>query len=128
MDQLIETIRAATASGASTEQKAAGVQACRNIIAALDTEPGKLLVPPSLLATSPAPRPTLDQMLDLAIARLSTIASARDAATAPPVTEKVSAVPRQLPTGLRVPGTPAALPRGKPPKQPAMNPAPTRKP
>jgi len=125
MQELIEVIRAAVTTGATTEQKAAGLQACRTISAALDTEPGKPLVPPSLLATSLATRPTLDQMLDLAIARLSTIASAHDAATA---TQKVAAVPRQLPTGLRVPGTPAALPRGKPPKQPAMNPAPTRKP
>jgi len=125
MDELVELIRAATANGATTEQKAAGVQACRTILAALDTEPGKPLVPPSLLATSLATRPTLDQMLDLAIARLSTIASAHDAATA---TQKVAAVPRQLPTGLRVPGTPAALPRGKPAKQPVMKPTPTRKP
>lgn len=126
MQELIEVIRAAVTTGATNDQKAAGLQACRTIIAALDTEPGKPLVPPSLLAT--ATRPTLDQMLDLAIARLSTIVSARDAATDPPATQKVSAVPRQLPTGLRVPGTPAALPRGKPTKQPAMNSAPTRKP
>ena len=125
MQELIEVIRAAVTTGATNEQKAAGLQACRTIITALDTEPGKPLVPPSLLATSLATRPTLDQMLDLAIARLSTIASAHDVATA---TQKVAAVPRQLPTGLRVPGTPAALPRGKPAKQPAMNPAPTRKP
>lgn len=125
MESLLETIRAAIANGATTEHKAAGVQACRTIITALDTQPGKPLVPPSLLPTSLATRPTLDQMLDLAIARLSTIASAHDAATA---TQKVAAVPRQLPTGLRVPGTPAALPRGKPAKQPAMSPAPPRKP
>lgn len=125
MQELIEVIRAAVTTGATNEQKAAGLQACRTIITALDTEPGNPLVPPSLLATSLATRPTLDQMLDLAIARLSTIASAHDAATA---TQKVAAVPRQLPTWLRVPGTPAALPRGNPAKQPAMNPAPTRKP
>ncbi len=127
MQELIEMIRAAVTTGATNEQKAAGLQACRTIIAALDTEPGNPLVPPSLLATSLATRPTLDQMLDLAISRLSTIASARDAAVLP-ATQKVSAVPRQLPTGLRVPGTPAALPRGKPAKQPAMNPGLTRKP
>lgn len=124
MQELIEVIRAAVTTGATNEQKAAGLQACRTIITALDTEPGKPLVPPSLLATSLATRPTLDQMLDLAIARLSTIASAHDAATA---TQKVAAMPRQLPTGLRVPGTPAALPRGNPAKQPVMNPAPARK-
>ncbi len=128
MQELIEVIRAAVTTGATNEQKAAGLQACRTIIAALDTEPGKPLMPPSLLATSLATRPTLDQMLDLAITRLVTIANARDAAMAPPSTQRVSAVPRQLPIGLRVPGTPAALPRGKPPKQPAMNPTPTRKP
>ena len=121
-------IRAAVTTGATNEQKAAGLQACRTIIAALDTEPGNPLVPPSLLATSLATRPTLDQMLDLAITRLVTIANARDAAMAPPSTQRVSALPRQLPTALRVPGTPAALPRGKWPKQPAMNPTPTRKP
>ncbi|MDQ3370157.1 MAG: hypothetical protein M3680_32465 [Myxococcota bacterium] len=128
MQEIIEVIRAAVTTGATNEQKAAGVRACRTIIAALDTEPGKPIELPGLLATSLATRPTLDQMLDLAITRLATIANARDTAVAPPSTQRVSAVPRQLPTGLRVPGTPAALPRGKPPKQPAMNPAPTRKP
>jgi hypothetical protein len=126
MQELIDAIGAAVASGATTEQKASGVQACRTIIAALDTEPGKPLVPP--IAVSAPTRPSLDQMLELAIARLTTIANARDAATAPPATQNVSAAPRQLPTGLRVPATPAALPRGKPVKQPAMKPVPTRKP
>lgn len=106
MESLLETIRAAIANGATTEHKAAGVQACRTIISALDTEPGKPLVPPTMLATSPAARPTLDPMLDLAIARLAPIASARDAATAPPATQRVSAVPRQLPTGCGFQGRP----------------------
>lgn len=122
MDQLIELIRAATASGATTEHKAAGVQACRTILAALDTEPGKPLVPP--IAVSAPTRPSLDQVLDMAIARLTMIANARDAAAAP-AAPKVAAAPRKLPTGLRVPG---ALPAGKPAKQPATKPAPTRKP
>jgi hypothetical protein len=122
MDQLIELIRAATASGATTEHKAAGAQACRTILAALDTEPGKPLAPP--IAASAPTRPSLDQILDMAIARLTTIANARDTA-AVPVTQKVSALPRQLPTGLRVP---AALPSGKPAKQPAIKPTSTRKP
>lgn len=123
MQDLIDAIRAAVASGATTEQKAAGVQACRTIVAALDTEPGKPLVPPIALPAMTATRPTLDQVLDLAIARLTTIANARDVA-AVPTAPKVSAVPRQLPTGLRVP---SALPSGKPAKQPAMKPTPTRK-
>ena len=126
MQELIDVIRAATTSGATTEQKVAGVQACRTIIAALDTEPGKPLAPPSLLATPATTRPTLDQMLDLAIAKLTTIVNAHDAA-ASPAAPIVSAVPTQLPPGLRVPATPAALPRGKSVKQPATRPAPTRK-
>ncbi|MDX2089719.1 MAG: hypothetical protein SFX73_17820 [Kofleriaceae bacterium] len=126
MQELIDLIRAATSGGATTEQKAAGVQACRTIIAALDTEPGKPLVPPSLLATTPAPRPTLDQILDLAIAKLTTIASAHDVAVSP-ATPKVSPAATQLPPGLRVPATPAALPRGKSAKQLAMKSATTRK-
>ncbi len=125
MQELIEVIRAAVTTGGTNDQKTAGVQACRTIIAALDTEPGKPLVPPTFATST---RPTVDQMLDLAIARLSTIANARDATTAPPAAQKVSAVPRQLSTGLRVPVTPAALPRGKPAKQPASKPIPTRKP
>lgn len=122
MQELIDAIGAAVASGATTEQKAAGVRACRTILAALDTEPGKPLVPP--IAVSAPTRPSLDQVLDMAIARLTMIANARDAASAP-ATPKVAAVPRQLPTGLRVP---VALPAGKVAKQPAMKPAPTRKP
>lgn len=122
MQELIDAIGAAVASGATTEQKAAGVQACRTILAALDTEPGQPLVPPT--AVSAPTRPSLDQVLDMAIARLTMIANARDAASAP-ATPKAAAAPRQLPTGLRVP---VALPAGKPTKQPAMKPAPTRKP
>lgn len=122
MESLLEIIRAAVANDATADQKAAGAQACRTILAALDTEPGKPLVPP--IAVSAPTRPSLDQVLDMAIARLTMIANARDAASAP-ATPKIAAVPRQLPTGLRVP---AALPPSKPAKQPAMKPAPTRKP
>lgn len=136
MDQLIDTIRTAIASGASTEHKAAGVKACRTIVAALDTEPGKVLTSPTALGPSPATRPTLDQMLDLVIARLTTIANARDAATAlPPATKKVTPAVTQLPPspsrGLRVPAavvaprTPARSARPAQTKHP--NP-PTRKP
>ena len=91
MQDLIDAIKAAVASGATTEQKAAGVQACRTIVAALDAEPGKPLVPPIALPAMTATRPTLDQVLDLAIARLTTIANARDVA-AVPTAPKVSAV------------------------------------
>jgi hypothetical protein len=90
MDSVLETIRSAVANDATAEQKAAGVQACRTILAALDAEPGKPLVPP--IAVSAPTRPSLDQVLDLAIARLTMIANARDAATVAPPTQKVSAV------------------------------------
>ena len=65
MESLLEAVRAATANGASTEQKAAGVQACRTILAALDTEPGTPIVLPGMQAASqPAARLSLDQVLD----------------------------------------------------------------
>lgn len=103
MDQLIDTIRAATANGASTEQKAAGVQSCRTIIAALDTEPGTPIVLPGMpSASQPAARLSLDQVLDMMIAKLTVIASEHDKSPAP-------ALPP--PNGLRVPVTSAAMPR-----------------
>lgn len=92
MQELIEVIRAATASGASTEQKAAGVHACRTIVAALDTVPGTPLVLPT--TTPPAMRPSIDQVLDMMIAKLTSIASEQDKRPMP-------ALP--APNGLRVP-------------------------
>lgn len=77
MQELIETIRVAVTSDATKEQKAAGAAACRTIFAALDTEPGK----PFTLHGAPVqtmPRVSIDQVLDLVIARLSTIATERE--------------------------------------------------
>ena len=77
MDQLIETIRAAIAPDASAEARAAGAQACRTILAALDAASGQ-----PLAAASPIPASPIasivgalrgvppDQLLDLAIAKL----------------------------------------------------------
>ncbi len=108
MQELIEAIRVAVATDASAEQKAAGVQACRTISTALDTEPGK----PILLPGTPPPAATslvsVDQMLDLVISRLTTIATERDALPAPTAAQL---------RGLRVPVTPGTLPRG--PTKPA---------
>lgn len=84
MDQLIDAIRVATMSGATTDQKAAGVQACRAIIAALATEPGKPIVLPGTPPQSPLAGISIDQVLELLVARLTTIANARDAAALPP--------------------------------------------
>lgn len=108
MQELIAVIHAALASDATADQKAAGVQACNTIAAALGTEPGKQLVLPTTPPRSPLAGVSFDQVLDLAIAKLTTIASAREAQTphalpSPPV----AALPAR--TGLRVPAR-VALP------------------
>ena len=109
MQELIEAIRVAVATDANPEQKATGVQACRTIVAALDTEPGKPIMLPGMPMPAATSRVSVDQIIDLMIARLTTIAAERDAqpapTTAPPM---LTAAP---PRGLRVPVTPASLPR-----------------
>ncbi len=102
MQELIEAIRVAVATDASTEQKATGAQACRTIFAALDTEPGKPIVLPGMPMPAATSRVSVDQIIDLMIARLTTIAAERDVHSAP--------IAQDL-RGLRVPVTPAALPR-----------------
>jgi hypothetical protein len=70
MNELLEAIRAAVADQATAEHKAAGAQACRTILAALEAEAGK---PLGGAAAPPAhPLAGLDptQALDLLIARL----------------------------------------------------------
>jgi hypothetical protein len=124
MDQLIDTIRAAIAMDASGEQKAAGVQACRTIVAALDAEPGKPIVLPGT-----PPRPALsgvsfDQVLDLLIGRLTSIANARDAPGVPaqpaqPAPRDAVTLPTPPRTGLRVPAAPLAIARSAKPARPA---------
>ena len=101
MQELIEAIRVAVGADATAEQKATGVQACRTIVAALDTEPGKPIVLPGMPQPASTSRVSVDQMLDLMIARLTTIASERE----------VQPMPAPDPRGLRVPVTPAVLPR-----------------
>ncbi|MCW5807685.1 MAG: hypothetical protein KIT31_35355 [Deltaproteobacteria bacterium] len=121
MQGLIDVIRASVSSGATSEQKAAGAQACRTILAALASEPGKPIALPGIPAPSPQQaRLSIDQVLDLAIARLSMIASEREAAPQP----------QPVPQGLRVPRMPA-VPRATPrtmPKVPNAVKTPTRKP
>ena len=108
--QLIEVIAAALSDNATKEQKQSGVQACRTIITALDCEPGQPLVLPG------APRPhalagvSIDQVLELAIARLSVLAKDQERAE-PSASGIKSANPDKTPTaqqpavtpGLRVP-------------------------
>lgn len=104
MQQLIDVITAAIATDASSEQKAAGVQACRTIATALDTEPGKPLTLPSSVSAPPASRVSLDQLLDLVIARLNFVATDRERthALAEPTAVQPT-VPQSAPRGLQIP-------------------------
>jgi hypothetical protein len=93
MHDLLEAIRAATAEKATAEEKAAGVQACRTILTALDAEAGK----PLALPAAPAPNPLAGidpaQALDLLIARLR---------AAMPPDQPARARSRPGPPGLRI--------------------------
>jgi hypothetical protein len=78
METLIDAIRAAVAPGASAEARAAGAQACRTILAALEAKPGEPLAAPTPAATTPVQAIVgalrtmpLDQLLDLTIAKLT---------------------------------------------------------
>ena len=103
MQELIDVISAAVIADATNEQKAAGVQACRTIAAALNVEPGKpIALPGTPSASLPAARLSIDQVLDLVIARLTMIASEHDKSLAPGL---------QRPHGLRIPVIPAPVPR-----------------
>jgi hypothetical protein len=84
MNEMIEAIRAAVADGATPEQKATGVQACRTVLTALGAEPGKPIALPGVPQQHPLAGITADQALAMLIARLTTIADERDAATAHP--------------------------------------------
>lgn len=115
MQDLIETIRTAVVSGATSEQKASGVAACRAILTALDTEPGRPLTMPGMEQPASTPIASLarsvssmsvDQMLDLMIARLTTIANTRE--TSQPTQSAKTALPAVAANpdssrGLRVP-------------------------
>jgi hypothetical protein len=117
MQELIEAIRVAVADGATADQKARGAQACRTILTALDTEPGK----PLSVGTAPAPHPLANidpgQALDLLIAKLTAALPAQDKASS-------TAAPAASNPGLRiafVPPPPRNLrgPRSARPGRPA---------
>jgi hypothetical protein len=109
MNELIDHIRAAVAQGATAEQKAIGAQACRTILAALDAQQGKPIVLPATTSTQSS-RLTLDQALDLVIARLRTVADEHDKQSA-----AAAAPTRSLPVGLRIPSMqPLARPISRP--------------
>src|SRR5262245_58910396 len=78
MDHVIETIRAALVPGAGPAERAAGVSACRTVLAALEATPGQPMhATPSAPPSSPIAtvigalrNVPGDQLLDLIIARL----------------------------------------------------------
>lgn len=94
MNDLLESIRMAVADGATIEQKAAGAQACRTILTALDAEAGK----PIVIAGAPPPNPLAGvdptHALDLLIARLR--------AALPGSEEKAAGGKAEEPSGLRI--------------------------
>lgn len=110
MKDLIDAITAATAADATSEQKATGAAACRTILAALDTPAGAPLPMVSAPPRASGPRLSLDQILDLAIAKLSSVAASRetDSATAPADEH----TPRPTTHGMRIPMVPHAALRG----------------
>lgn len=82
-EDLINSIRAAVADGASAEARAAGIAACRTLLNALDAKPGEPLGPTATTPTSPIAAMAMalrgvppDQLLDLLIAKLRSIVPA----------------------------------------------------
>lgn len=81
MEILIEAIRAASAEGATAEQKATAATACRTFLAALESETGKAMTLPGTPTANPLAGIDPSQALDLLIAKL-TAALPPDAPTA----------------------------------------------
>jgi len=104
MDALIDTIRSSVAADATDEARAAGAQACRTILAALETPVGApLAISPPATTLPPAAQmlATLrgvpaEQLLDLAIAHLRAKLPADAAA---PMVEPLKFHIIQLPKG-----------------------------
>jgi hypothetical protein len=85
-ENLIESIRAAVADGASPDARAAGANACRTLLTALEAPPALPPGPPSLpIAAIASALRTIppDQLADLLIAKLRTLVPAD--AQQPPV-------------------------------------------
>ena len=93
MENILESIRAAVAQGAAPEAKAAGIAACRAILAALEATPEQPMIPPPAVSPIAAMVGALrgvppDQLLDVAIARLR--------AALPPGTEVPAPTPLKM--------------------------------
>ena len=79
MSDLLEAIRAAVTADAAPEVRAAGLAACRTILAALESTPGQPLAAAAVAPASASQIASIvgalrgvppDQLLDLAIAKL----------------------------------------------------------
>ncbi|MBA3459505.1 MAG: hypothetical protein H0T46_06065 [Deltaproteobacteria bacterium] len=101
MEHLIETIRGAIAHDASDETRAAGANACREILRSLEPEPA----PVPAVASAPALTQVaqlvtafrgvpIDQLLDLAIVKLRSVVPADTAPTRPGFAVPLVPVPR----------------------------------
>jgi hypothetical protein len=104
MNELLDTIRTATAEEATAEEKSAGAQACRTLLTALEAEAGKPLALVGAPPANPLAGIDLTQALDFLIERLRQSAPADDVAQ--------GAARRSVPSGLRIalvrpPGGPA---------------------
>lgn len=124
MQELIDMIRVATTPDATQEQKAAGVQACRTIVAALDCEPGKpLTLAPQTQTTSGI---SIDQVLEMMIARLSVMAKESDDGNAIAAPLSTAPAPTRV-VPLRVPmATTSMLKAPVQPRNAAARSVPTR--
>jgi hypothetical protein len=99
MEQVLEAIRAATAADASPEARAAGAQACRALAAVLEpqpaTPPPEVQLPIAELAAAIRTVP-IDQLLDLAIAKLCTaLPAGAEGPAVPPLNFRLVPVSRQ---------------------------------
>jgi fructose-1-phosphate kinase PfkB-like protein len=92
MENHVDTIRNAIAKDASTEARAAGIAACRNILAELEPATAQALAPSPSPVISPDVIPQLvamvkqmdvNQLLDVAIERLRALNAARPGAVQP---------------------------------------------
>jgi hypothetical protein len=104
MNELINIISTAIAADATKDQKAAGVQACRTIATALDTEPGRPLVLPGVSPIQATSRVSIDQVLDLMIARLGSLAKESEEGQQPTAAQSSAAQSTPLAArGLQIP-------------------------
>ena len=110
MQDLLEAIRVAMTDGATAEQKAIGAQACQTILAALGAQPGKPIVLPGVPNPNPLSGLSVDQALELVIARLRAVADARDKQAEQPAPATPAATASAAPRGPRIPIVPPRTP------------------